>query len=247
MSADARDRLGAQAGGAANASRERGPGALEDDPTRPQSTRAESPAWRLLATLGVAGGLAGLLIVLVFDWAQPRIEAHQARVLRLAVQEVLHEPARYDALFVHGGTIVSELPAGVDSVGIERVYLGYDAAGAPVGFAVVTSKAGFQDQIRLIFGYDPGTATLLGMKVLESKETPGLGDKIEKDSSFVAEFAGVSAPLSGVKSGGGRGEANEVDMITGATISSRTIIDAINAAVARLGPMLESYQPGGTR
>ena len=31
---------------------------------------------------------------------------------------------------------------------------------------------------------------VIGMKVLESKETPGLGDKIEKDSAFVAEFRG---------------------------------------------------------
>jgi electron transport complex protein RnfG len=215
------------------------------DTSRQPPEKPAAPAWRLLATLGVAGGIAGLLIVLTFDWAQPRIEAHQARVLRLAVQEVLLEPARYEALFVYDGAITATLPAGVDSVGVERVYLGYDATGAPVGFAVVTSKAGFQDQIRLIFGYDPRTGRLLGMKVLESKETPGLGDKIEKDSSFVAEFAGVASPLVGVKSGAGRGEANEVDMITGATISSRTLIDAINAALARLGPMLGTYATGG--
>src|SRR5690606_21013167 len=106
----------------------------------------------------------------------------------------------YDALFVHDGGITATLPAATDSTGVERVYLGYDAAGEPVGFAVVASKAGFQDQIRVIFGYDPRTGALLGMKVLESKETPGLGDKIEKDSSFVAEFIGVHTPLLGVKS-----------------------------------------------
>jgi electron transport complex protein RnfG len=183
--------------------------------------------------------------VLAYGWAQPRIEAHQAAVLRLAVQEVLRQPARYDALFVHDGRIAATLPAGVDSAGVERVYLGYDDAGRPVGFAVVTSKAGFQDQIRVIFGYDAATRRLLGMKVLESKETPGLGDRIEKDSAFVSAFRGVATPLLGVKSGAGRSEENEVDMITGATISSRTLIDAINAALARLGPLLEAYEPGG--
>lgn len=215
-------------------------------PTPPSpdvAAQGQSPAWRLIATLGLSGALAGALIVLAHGWAQPRIEAHQAAVLRLAVQEVLQQPARYDALFVHDGRITALLPAGVDSAGVERVYLGYDESGARVGFAIVTSKAGFQDQIRLIFGYDAATGRLLGMKVLESKETPGLGDKIEKDSSFVAEFRGTATPLVGVKSGAGRGEDDEVDMITGATISSRTLIDAINAALLRLGPLLAAYAP----
>jgi electron transport complex protein RnfG len=202
------------------------------------------PAWRLLGTLGGAGALAGLLIVSVYGWAQPRIEAHQARVLRLAIEEVLHQPERYDRLFVHDGRITAELPAGVDSAGVERVYLGFDGS-EPVGFAIVTAKAGFQDVIRLIFGYDPRTRELLGMKVLESKETPGLGDKIEKDSAFVAEFRGVVTPLAGVKSGAGRGEPGEVDMITGATISSRTIIDAINQALGRLAPLIDAWPAGG--
>ena len=206
---------------------------------------AITPAWRLLLTLGLAGAIAGGLIVLADRWAQPKIQAHRELVLQSAIREVLQQPARYDVLFVHDGSITSSLPAGVDSTQVERVYLGYDDAGTPIGFAVVTSKAGFQDQIRLIFGYDARNGTLLGMKVLESKETPGLGDKIEKDSSFVAEFTGVTTPLLGVKSGAGRGADNEVDMITGATISSRTLIDAINAAVARLGPVLASRQQGG--
>jgi Na+-translocating ferredoxin:NAD+ oxidoreductase RnfG subunit len=69
---------------------------------------------------------------------------------------------------------------------------------------------------------------VLGMKVLESKETPGLGDKIEKDADFVAEFAGVATPLVGVKSGKSTGAPGEVDMITGATISAQAIVDIIN-------------------
>lgn len=219
--------------------------AASDVPAVGTNGRPTVAAWRLIATLGITGALAGLLIVLVHDWARPRIEAYQAQVLRLAVQEVLHQPARYDRLFVYAGAITSLLPAGTDSTGVERVYLGYDANELPVGFAIVTSKAGFQDQIRVIFGFDPRSGRLLGMKVLESKETPGLGDKIEKDSGFVAAFRGVSAPLLGVKSGSGKGDPHEVDMITGATISSRTIVDAINLALERLRPQLEDYMDAG--
>jgi electron transport complex protein RnfG len=96
----------------------------------------------------------------------------------------------------------------------------------------------------VIFGYDPTTKTLLGMKVLESKETPGLGDRIEKDTVWVAQFVGVESPLEPVRTGRGTGKPTEVDLITGATISSRTIVRIINEALERLGPALESR--GGT-
>jgi electron transport complex protein RnfG len=79
------------------------------------------------------------------------------------------------------------------------------------------------------------------MKVLESKETPGLGDKIEKDSSFVNQFDGSEPVLVGVKRSRRTGAASEIDMITGATISSRTIIDIINISLERLGPLLGNY------
>ena len=79
------------------------------------------------------------------------------------------------------------------------------------------------------------------MKVLESKETPGLGDKIEKDSTFVEAFEGVGAPIVGVKKGRESGAHEEVVMITGATISSRAVIDIINHRVDALRGALDGF------
>ena len=199
----------------------------------------EVSSLRLIGTLTVAGALAGFAIVMVFQWAQPRIEAYQAMVLEQAITEVLGGPDHYETVFVEESGL-SSAPTS-DTTGMDRVYVGYDAAGTPVGVAVVGAKPGFQDVIRLIFGYDPATGDVLGMKVLESKETPGLGDKIEKDSSFVAEFGGVETPLSGVKSGNASGAENEVVMITGATISSRAIVEIINERVEGLREPLRSF------
>jgi len=77
---------------------------------------------------------------------------------------------------------------------------------------------------------------------LESKETPGLGDKIEKDTEWVAQFGDVTPPVTGVKPGRGTGALGEVDVITGATISSRTVIRAINEALDRVAPVLEELR-----
>jgi electron transport complex protein RnfG len=194
-----------------------------------------------LATLGIAGAAAGLLVVLVQGWAEPRIESHRAAVLQAAIMNVLGEPARYDTLYVTEAGLTRRPAAGTDLGTADRVYLGYDAAGRPVGYAITAAEPGFQDVIRLIFGYEPGSGEVLGMQVLENKETPGLGDKIEKDASFVAEFDGAKAPLAGVKAGAGVGEPGEVDMITGATISSRAVIGIINHRLERLDPILRTY------
>lgn len=187
----------------------------------------QPPAARLVGTLGGLAAFAGLAIVLVFQWAQPRIEAHRARELAAAVREVLGQPDRYETRWIVEGRLLDSLPAGIDTSAAERVYGGYAEDGRLIGYAVIGERTGYQDVIRLIFGYDPASGRLLGMKVLENKETPGLGAKIATDSSFVAEFHGARPPLRGVKEAAD--EAGEVDMITGATISSEAVIEIINA------------------
>ena len=206
----------------------------------PPPARAEARSLRLLGTLAGGGLVAGLILVFVYEATQPTIRAYKAEVLRQAIYEVLKAPDRYDTLFVYDGRLTLELPDGVDSDDVERVYLGY-VEREPVGFAIAAGKPGFQDIIRIIFGYDAATNTILGMKVLESKETPGLGDKIEKDMAFVTQFDGAQPELIGVKRGKGTGDSDEIDINTGATISSRTVIQIINEALERLGPMLETY------
>jgi electron transport complex protein RnfG len=213
-------------------------GSPQPPPTQPPPPVASG---RLIGLLAGGGAFAGLLIVLVFGWAQPRISAHQAQVLADAVGEVLGAPARTERLWIVDGRIVPDLPAGADSSRAERVWAGYDETGRRVGFAVLGAEAGFADVITLLFGYDPAQKRVLGMKVLDNKETPGLGDRIVKDTAFVGAFRGVGTPVAGVKPGAGKGAADEVDLITGATISSRTVVGIINHRIEAVGPLLERY------
>jgi len=213
----------------------------DPEATAPGLSVKEVPSWRLILTLAAAGAMAGLAIVLVFGWAEPKIEAHRAEALRAAIHEVLGGPERYETLFVVDGSLTAALPANVDSTALDRIYAGYAADGSQMGFAIAGEQPGYQDIVGLIFGYDATSGELLGMKVLESKETPGLGDKIEKDSAFVSSFRGTLPPIDGVKAGTGTGSEHEVDMITGATISSRTVIEIINKRMESIGPMIQAY------
>lgn len=207
--------------------------------------RPEASPFRLLLTLGFAGAFAGALLVFVFLWSEPLIQAENARVLQEAVTEVLKGPDRFESVFLHDGAFTNQVPQGVDTLGMEKVFLGYDANGTPMGFAVVADGFGFQDKIDVIFGYDAEAGTVLGMKVLTQKETPGLGNKIE-EMPFVGEFNGVDAPIEGVKPDRNTGDPHQVDMITGVTISSKAVIKIINERLAELGSLLAAYEPGGS-
>jgi electron transport complex protein RnfG len=212
-----------------------------------QTRAPDVPSWRLLLTLGGAGAIVGLCIVLIYRWTLPTIEAHKAEELRGAIAEVLHAPDRADTLWLHDGVLTATRPAGDAAKNAPRVFLGYSKNGAPLGFAITASQTGFAEPIELIFGYDAASHRLLGMKVLVSKETPGIADKIEKPV-FTAQFENAEAPLQGVK--GQRGDdAHQIAMITGATISSRAVLRGINGAIARWQPLLDKYaaSAGGAR
>lgn len=208
----------------------------------PPMAAKETPSWRLISMMTAAGALAGLLLVSTYELTMPRIMHHQGVVMAEAIQEVLKAPARYDTLYLHGGALVKRLPAGVDARKAERIFLGYDAAGRRIGFALSSTEVGFQDPVTVMFGYDAAAHQVIAMRVIASKETPGLGAKITSDSEFVRGFRGVVAPIAGHKKDRATGAKDEVVMITGATISSRAVIGIINHAVARWQPLMDAYR-----
>jgi electron transport complex protein RnfG len=198
---------------------------------------------RLIATLSSAGAVAGLLIVLAYSSTLPAIEANRTKRIDAAIRDVLPSITRYETLYLDGDGLTSTPAPGVDSHELEKVYAGFDAAGSLVGFAISTVGPGFQDPIEVLVGFDPRTAKTLGLAIVSSRETPGLGDKIQ-GKGWLAQFAGTAVPLVAVKNGSAQ-KANEVDMITGATISSRAVIAAVNKSVARWTPMLTAFLAGG--
>lgn len=105
--------------------------------------------------------------------------------------------------------------------------------GEPVGTAVKTfTNNGFGGKIWLMVGFNPD-GTVANYSVLEHKETPGLGSKMDtwfaKDGK--GNIVGKNPGTSGLKVSK---DGGDVDAITAATISSRAFLDAINRASAAL-------------
>lgn len=95
-----------------------------------------------------------------------------------------------------------------------------------VGYAISTySMNGFSGEIRLMAGFRPD-GTIINITVLEQKETPGLGTKMN-EPSFKDQFKDMDPGEFSLKV---KKDGGQVDAITAATISSRAFCDAIDRA-----------------
>jgi Na+-translocating ferredoxin:NAD+ oxidoreductase subunit G len=187
----------------------------------------EPSSARLVATLTFAGMLSGLLLATTYAVTLPTIEANAAEALRQAVFQVVPGTVSMQKLVLQGERFV--LADGSEAKAAIAVYAAYGFDGHFLGYAIPGQGPGFQDTIKLLYGYDPAKQIVVGMQVLDSRETPGLGDKILKDPAFAAEFSTLAAlpEIVVVKHGTGV-KPNEVDGITGATISSKAVVRILN-------------------
>lgn len=213
----------------------------------PPAARApEVSSFKLLSTLAIAGAAAGLLVVAVYKLTLPAVERYEAVQLMAAVREVLKGAPRWDTLYLENGALTRTPTSGSGRKSLPKAYVGFDAGGRELGVAVTAQEPGFQEQVLLMVGFEPASGKLIGYKVLDQKETPGLGDRIGTDTSFLAQFRGAVTPLKAVKQRD-PGDPGQVQTITGATISSRAVVRIINHAWERWQPLLAAYESGGTR
>ena len=206
--------------------------------------KAQVNSTKLTTTLALVGALAGLIIIVGYSSTIGKIEENRAATIDLAIQDVLQGSARYETLYLHGDTLTDAAPA--DAGGHDRpekVYAGYAADGRLVGFAIVAKEPGFQEAIEILVGYDAAAKKTLGLSILMSRETPGLGDKIQR-AEWRTQFRERHVPIVGTKNNSAAGPS-DVDMITGATISSRAVIGAVNKSIERWAPILAAYKAGG--
>ena len=190
------------------------------------AVESEPSSIRLIATLAIAGLISGVAIIGIYEATLDTITANKARELKEAVFKVLPGVAKMQKMIFKDDKLIATNTQEKDEL---PIYGGYDNEGQFVGYAIPGEGAGFQDTIKILYGYKADTRKVVGMEVLDSKETPGLGDKIYKDLSFVANFDDltVEPEIVAVKKGK-KSAPNEIDAITGATISSKAIVKIIN-------------------
>ena len=91
-----------------------------------------------------------------------------------------------------------------------------------MGSEMCIRDSGFSGRIELIVGFLLD-GTINGYKIIDQKETPGLGTKVS-ENKFSEQFKGMNPGSGSFKV---RQDGGEIDAVTSATISSRAVIDAI--------------------
>ncbi len=199
----------------------------------------------LLAALSGIALVSGLLVVLAYQITLPRITANKRTALEKAIYAVLPEASQRGLYKIEEGTL-EELPE--EQMSRANAFAGFDAEGKLVGWALEGSARGYQDVVKLLYGYDPGKECVIGITVLQSSETPGLGDRVEKDPAFLANFECLDARLN--KEGtaianeivtvknGKKTERWQIDGISGATVTSKAVGKALRESTQKLLPIV---------
>ena len=177
---------------------------------------------KMFLVLTVIGAVSGGILAGVFHVADPLIQANREKELKEAIFVVLPEAKDYKIL-----------EKGIDKTKV-IVYQGLDADGNLVGLAFIADGGGFQGNIRIMVGLSVDYLKLKGIKVIEQNETPGLGNRI-KEPAFEGQFKGleIKPKVEYIKYRKPE-KPNQIQAITGATISSDAVVKNINNAVEKV-------------
>lgn len=203
----------------------------------PENQVPELPSsTKLITTLATVAMISGLLVVLVYEFTKPIIAENQRLATERAIFKVLPKArtqltftVAQDTLILANGKTTSPL-----------IYAGYDDDHQFIGVALNASAQGYQDIIKLLYGYQPDTGCITGFDVLKSTETPGFGTKITTDLDFLANFTCLEAQANTTQTKlehiiktvrhGTKQNNWEIDAIAGSTITSNAIGRMLNTS-----------------
>ena len=94
---------------------------------------------------------------------------------------------------------------------------------------IVTAHDGYAGDIEMAIGID-SEGIITGVNMLSIKETTGLGMEAKDDPSFTAQYVGKKVDSFAVTKTGAVSE-NEIDAISGATITSKAVTNAVNKSI----------------
>ena len=170
--------------------------------------------------------IAGVALSGVFSMTKETIEKQEVFKQSEAYRDVCPEAKSFE-FDEKAQEILGDEGAAVGDATINACYVGKDADGNNVGYALSVSAKGFGGQIVMALGLTP-EGKITGINFTEISETAGLGMKAT-EPAFKDQFAGKSGTLTLVK--GAAESESEISAITGASVTSGAVISAVNAGL----------------
>jgi electron transport complex protein RnfG len=204
-------------------------------------------ATTMIRALGLIATICGVIIVGVYEGTLDAVSANKKIALERQVFKVLPQAKSVVEYVASAGGIKPS--DGADApAGSVKFYAAYGTDGQLAGIAAEASSAGYADQVRILYGYDPAKQAIIGIGVVSMRETPGIGDKILTDTNFLRNFEALDVSLSSdlkalanaVKTvkHGSKQQPWQIDAISGATVTSKAVGRGINESAQNLLPKL---------
>lgn len=191
------------------------------------SSKKKNTLFNMTSTLLIIAGVAAFVLAEVYNVTLEPINQATLQKKEAALKEVL--PA-----FDKTSEIKMKSPDGSDTMSMYVATQGADT----VGFAFETyTDQGFSGRFTFMIGFTP-TGDIVNTKVLDHKETPGLGSKMS-DDKFKNQFNGKNPETYKLAV---KKDMGDVDAITASTITSRAFCDGVTRAYTLLKPYLKGGQ-----
>jgi len=180
------------------------------------------------AILTVITIISGLLLGIAFNITDPIIQDRKLKEKAAAYQVIFSEDTKLE----DGSALLEKAPEVLAAAGcsetITDVMIAKDASGNVIGYAMSISTNGFNSGLVIAYGYGVD-GTSLGIDILESSETSGLGSRAS-EPEFKDQFAGKLVEAFTVVKGGAAAD-NEINAISGASKTSNGVTGAVNAGI----------------
>lgn len=176
-------------------------------------------------TLAAIAAICTALVAATYQLTEERIAANEKALLERSLQPALGGIS-YDGS-VSESQIVLQAPHDLPGNSPAIIYRVYAKEQPVAALFAVTARDGFSGPIRMLVGVE-FDGRVSGVRILQHRETPGLGDKIESARSdwiFQFEDRSIGDPVVAqwaIKSDGG-----DFDQLTGASVTPRAIIKAV--------------------
>lgn len=174
----------------------------------------------MISALTITSLVIGLGLAGFFIFAEPRIEINRLIAEKKAIFSVIDGAADYK---------IVEKEITVDGKLKQVKYFeGTDKGGNTVGYAYLTQAPGYSAAVKIMMGLNIDQKRLLTYTVVEHIETPGLGTKME-EPPFQDQFTGLHLlPKVTYIKNRKSDKNNVITAISGATITSKAVVNAIN-------------------
>ncbi|AGV12161.1 TPA: electron transport complex subunit RsxG [Haemophilus influenzae] len=117
------------------------------------------------------------------------------------------------------------IPQDKNLLGIQKIYFAKKDGNVSAYAYETTAPDGYSGDIRLLVGLDP-KGEVLGVRVIEHHETPGLGDKIERRiSNWILGFTNQSINEHNLSEWAVKKDGGKFDQFSGATITPRAVVN----------------------